>query len=208
MDAAGCGHGAQRRIAELLFPDNDTESADTKSMGEEQRRDITEKLETMAVPMEKAEFTREEYNKLFPFGKVKTPIGIVRLGAHQFEKLEKKQRENLLGPMKQTLEDPIVVLEEVRDGAISHVYIKSFSNKAETELTNVISIAVNIEGTPTVISTGKRRPVQIEKKLKMAGSPLYIRGGGGPTLRPGGTPEGKPPLPGNTPTGAGSTDYY
>ena len=158
--------------------------------------------------MDRRKFTREEYSKLFPSGTVKTPLEKVKLGAHQFEKLKMKHREKLLGAMKQTLEDPVVILEEVRDGAVSHIYIKSFFNKADNETTNVITVVVDIRGTPIAISTGERRKEQIEAKIKTAGNPLYIRGDGSPTHGTGGTPEGKPPLPGSTPTGAGSTDFY
>ncbi|GHV54762.1 hypothetical protein AGMMS49579_16000 [Spirochaetia bacterium] len=48
--------------------------------------EIREKLETMAVPMDKRELTKDEYNKLFPESRVKTPIEEVKLGEHQLEK--------------------------------------------------------------------------------------------------------------------------
>jgi hypothetical protein len=101
------------------------ETADNEGIREDQQREITEKLESMAVPMDRQEFTRGEYNTLFPEGKVKTPLATVKLGAHQFERLKERKREKLLGAMRQTLEDPIVILPEERDGKTAHVYIKN-----------------------------------------------------------------------------------
>ena len=163
-------------------------------MDEARRQEITEKLETMAVPMEKAEFTREEYNKLFPEGKIRTPVETVKLGAHQFERLKERKREKLLGAMKQTLEDPIVILNENRGGKPARVYIKSFLNNKLDEHTNVLTIVVDIEGEPVAVSTGERRMRQINEKIKTASIPLYIKGGGSPTHGTGGSPEGKPPV--------------
>ena len=63
---------------------------------------ITEKLETMAVPIDEREFTIDEYRKVFPQGTVKTPIGKVKIGKNQFSKLAEKddgKRQGLIGAM-------------------------------------------------------------------------------------------------------------
>jgi hypothetical protein len=39
---------------------------------------IRQQLVELAVPMMKVDFTRENYNKLFPRGEAKTPLGIVK----------------------------------------------------------------------------------------------------------------------------------
>ena len=54
------------------------------------------------------------------------------------------------------------------------------------------------EGETVAVSTGERRTRQINEKIKTASIPLYIKGGASPTHGTGGTPEGKPPLPGKT----------
>ncbi|GMO20383.1 MAG: hypothetical protein Ta2A_27240 [Treponemataceae bacterium] len=75
-------------------------TADTHSMSIFQKSQIIENLTKMAVPMDKVPFTKEAYAKLFPRGTIKTPIGTVKLGDHQFERLQAKGREHLLGAIK------------------------------------------------------------------------------------------------------------
>jgi hypothetical protein len=154
---------------------------------------LLKELENLAVPMEYAEFSRETYNRLFPFGRVKSPIETVKLGANQFEKLKDRVREKYLVAMRQTLTDPVAVFEETRDGRKAHLYIKSFkdtNNKSDF----VMSVVVGIGEENVAISTGPRKRPQIIKI--MAGSPLIYRGGGSPTDGTGG---GNPsPLPVNS----------
>ena len=80
---------------------------------------ITAKLETWAVPMDVREFSRKEYREVFPQGTVKTPIGEVKIGKNQFEKMAEKdngKRRALIGAMWQTLTDPITIIQEEKDG--------------------------------------------------------------------------------------------
>jgi hypothetical protein len=83
--------------------------------------------------------------------------------------------------MYQTLSDPVIILAENRDGKESRLYIKTFLDADNT--THVMAVAAIIGNEAVVISAGKRRKGQIENKIKMAGSPLYLKGGedGGPT---------------------------
>ena len=148
---------------------------DTENMREKISR-ITAKLESMAVPMDKRIFTREEYNRLFPEGKVNTPLGEVKLGEHQFDKLAAKGRHKLLGALYQTLADPIVVLPEMRDGKASRLYIKSFKDTPNDERENIMTVVVDIEGKAIAISSGPRRNRQVEEKIKKASIPLYLKG--------------------------------
>ena len=137
---------------------------------------ITAKLESMAVPMDKRIFTREEYNKLFPEGKLNTPLGEVKVGKGQFYKLAAKGRKGLLGAMYQTLTDPAVILPEMRDGKKCRLYIKTFKKFPTDERVNIMSVVVDIAGTAVVVTTGKRRNKQIKEKIKMASIPLYLKG--------------------------------
>ena len=137
---------------------------------------ITAKLESMAVPMDRRIFTREEYNKLFPEGKLNTPLGEVKVGKGQFYKLAAKRRQELLGAMYQTLTDPIVILPEMRDGKECHLYIKTFKKSPTDKRINILSVVVDIGGMPVVVTSGKRRNEQIEAKIKMASIPLYLKG--------------------------------
>jgi hypothetical protein len=138
-------------------------------------RQITAKLESMAVPMDVREFSREEYNQLFPEGKLNTPLGEVKLGKGQFDKLAAKGRQELLGAVYQTLTDPIVILSEMRNEKNSRLYIKTFKKSPNDKRENIMSVVVDIDGEAVVISSGKRRHEQIEIKIKKAGIPLYLK---------------------------------
>ncbi|GHV94872.1 hypothetical protein AGMMS50293_11920 [Spirochaetia bacterium] len=155
---------------------------------------ILNKLKQLAVPMGKQEFSRKEYNRLFPRGAVETPIGKVKLGENQFEKLKAKKRMDLLGAMHQTLSDPVVIIAEEKDGKRARLYIKTFLDEGDSKTDHLMAVVAIIDDEAVVISTGKRRKGQIENKIKMAGSPLYLKGeeDGSPTR---GT-RAQAPLPG------------
>jgi len=131
---------------------------------------IRKKFEEMAVPMEKYDFSKENYQKLFPNGKVKTPLGEVKLGEHQYQKLEAKGRKEYLGAVFQTLSDPVVVVESERNGKKVKLFSKSFKENEDTNI--VVSVVVDINGEPVSISTHQRdmnNTLNIVKK----GSILY-----------------------------------
>jgi hypothetical protein len=146
------------------------------------KAEITTKLENMAVPMDIREFSRDEYNKLFPMGTVKTPIGEVKIGANQFDKFSKKDngsRQILIGAMRQTLSDPIAIIKEQEDGRDAYVYIKSFKKVGELGLDTVMTVVVDIDNKKIAISTYKRRKREVEKKIKMAAVIVYVKDEGG-----------------------------
>jgi hypothetical protein len=134
---------------------------------------ILAKLEAMAVSMDGREYSKEEYNRLFPEGTVKTPLGIVKMGDHQFEKLGVRGRKELLGAMYQTLAAPIVILEEEQNGDLARIYLKSFQKMDKNEFVGVIAVVVDVKGKAVAISTGKRRKKQIRDKIKKARRILY-----------------------------------
>ena len=145
---------------------------------------IIEKLGSLAIPMEKREFSREEYNILFPRGTVNTPLGKVKLGKSQFDKMEGRDaggRQKLLGAMHQTLTDPIVVIQETRDTKTALVYIKTFTGGGGG-INPVISVVVTQDGENIAITTYRRKLREVRNKVKMAGSIVYEKNdGGGPT---------------------------
>ncbi|MDR0475122.1 MAG: hypothetical protein LBH43_15795, partial [Treponema sp.] len=114
---------------------------------------IKNKFEETAVPMEKYEFSEENFQKLFPNGKVKTPLGEVKLGEHQYQKLESKGRQEYLGAVFQTLSDPVIIIETERNEQKAKLYLKSFEDK-NTQI--VVSVVVDINGKPVSISTHRR----------------------------------------------------
>lgn len=128
------------------------------------------KFEKMAVPMDETEFTRENYDKFFPDSKVLTPVGEVKLGGHQFLKLEARKRQHLLGAMHQTLTDPVVIIyvSERKTLLFSGSFFDS-SNKLKI----VISVVIAINGTKVSISTHTKDLNNIINKIKKDADLIY-----------------------------------
>jgi len=61
---------------------------DVEIIIEKIRKDLQEKFEQLAEPMRQYDFIRSNYDELFPKGIITTPIGDVKLGKHQFDKLQ------------------------------------------------------------------------------------------------------------------------
>jgi hypothetical protein len=92
------------------------------------KKRLNRKFTDMAEPMDKVEYTRENYDRLFPYNKVSTPIGEKELRHDQFEKLDRKKRKEYLGGMKQTYNDPIAIISLNRKGEQSKLLGKSFND--------------------------------------------------------------------------------
>jgi len=134
---------------------------------------IMAKLEAMVLPIGFKEFSKDEYEKSFPEGTIKTPLGIVKLGAHQFEKMDKKGRKGLIASMYFTLNDPVVIFLEARGDKEAKIYIKSFRELGSLKTIYVMSVVAHIDGQAIAISTGRRKRKQIIKGIEMARSILY-----------------------------------
>jgi hypothetical protein len=143
---------------------------------------ILEKLASLAVPMDEYEFTNEEYNKIFSRGTVITPIGEVKIGKNQFTKLAEKDggsRRGLIGAMRQTLSDPVVIIRERKEDRMAEVFIKSFTVGESREESIIVSVVVKIQETKIAISTYKRKHREVIKKIKKADGIVYIKDNSG-----------------------------
>jgi len=136
------------------------------------KKRLKDKFDELAEPMNQVEFTRENYDRLFPESKVSTPIGDVNLGGHQFEKLYKEKRQKYLGAMYQTLTDPIAVINEKDNKREAQLFSKSFKNDEE-KIKGLMSVVIDIDGTKIAISTHRRNPNNIINKIKKAADLVY-----------------------------------
>ena len=140
---------------------------------------ITEKLESMAVPIVQINFSIDEYRKIFPQGTVNTPIGEVKIGKNQFLKLAEKdygKRQKLIGAMYQTLSDPIAIIQEEKENRRAYIFIKSFNADDKTGF--IVSVVVKIDDKMVAISTYKRKKREVVSKIKKAGVMAYEKGHG------------------------------
>jgi len=127
------------------------------------KKRLKRKFVEMEEPMKQIEFTRENYKKLFPDNRVTTPIGNIKIGEHQYEKLEREKRQKYLGAMYQTLTDPIAIINQEDDRGKAQLFSKSFEHKPKKK-DSVISVVADIDGENVSIST---HPKQLEKVVEV-----------------------------------------
>ncbi|MBR0031448.1 MAG: hypothetical protein IJP61_04105 [Treponema sp.] len=148
------------------------------------RNQILESLRGAAEKMLEVEYNRDEYNKLFPRGYIRTPIGVVKLSPHQFERLGDKddgKRTWLLGALYQTLKEPLVIIKDTdAKGRDSKLFIKLLEDK-DSKKRLMVSVVPTIDGIEVVVSSGLRKEKQIVAKIKSASSFYYKAEGGGHT---------------------------
>jgi hypothetical protein len=139
---------------------------------------ILEKLESLAVPVDMHDFSKEEYKKIFPHGRIMTPLGEVKIGENQYEKLRDRdggKRRSLIGAMRQTLSDPVIVISEAEDGRKAEVYIKSFRDEGKVGIDTVMSVVVKKDEQRIAISTYKRKQREVVSKIKKADGIVFIK---------------------------------
>ena len=136
-------------------------------------------LEDNALTLPEIQLNQENWNKLFPEGKVETPVGTVKLGAGQFDKLQGEDRNNLLGAMYQTLATPDLVLEketlDKESGEFKpvNVYGKSFVRNASDNKRMVESVVIFQDGKEISISTHNKDIGRFTQQIKTADQVIF-----------------------------------
>lgn len=137
---------------------------------------LKEVLKEKAEELPKIEFSQKSYDALFPRGRIQTPIENVKLGSHQFEKLDAKKRQFILGAVHGVLHTPDLIIDELRKNVFgteekSHVYAKSYliANKSK----GIQSVVVVIGDDNVSISTHERDINNLVNKIKMPEQILY-----------------------------------
>lgn len=144
---------------------------------DELKKCLKDSLRQIAKPIKRIDFTRENYNMLFPYSRIKTPLEEVKLGEHQFEKLEAKERQNILQASYDTLKTPDIVIHETRqtvfgDFNTAHLYAKSFEINGKDK--SVQSVVVSIEDENVSISTHERDINNLVNKIKTPDQLIYV----------------------------------
>jgi hypothetical protein len=136
------------------------------------KKRLEEKFITMSETMVRYKFTRENYDMLFPDSKIITPIGKIKMGGHQFEKLKVNDREDLLGAMYQTLKDPIII-NKTDNAKKALLFIKSFKTYDSEKINMIMSVVVEIGNIRVSISTHRKDIKNILNKIKKATNLIY-----------------------------------
>jgi len=106
------------------------------------RNRLEMKFKYMSVPMNKVEYTPENFKRDFPNNEIETPLGKFSLKNNQYEKLSKKDRELYLGGMKQTYNDPIAIIHKLdKNKKPSKLFGKSFNELLQGN--KILTSAVN-----------------------------------------------------------------
>lgn len=147
---------------------NDNASKDHKKensegLSDKEKNHLTKILKENAVEFPNVEFSEENYKKYLGTP-IETPLGKVKLGKNQFEKLKVKNRQGLIGAIRETLRTPCFIAEE-KSGTT--LYVKSFTK--DNEQKNIMSVVIKRDGLNISISTHEERESQILSKIKKAG---------------------------------------
>lgn len=136
-------------------------------------------LEKNVSPLKELELNRENWNRMFPDGTVKTPVGTVKLGENQFDKLRRNDRNNLLAAMYETLSNPALILEketlDEKSGEFKpvNVYGKSFIHEDSNHKRAVESVIIFKDGENISISTHNKNIKDFVKQIKTADQIIY-----------------------------------
>ncbi|MDR0870684.1 MAG: aminotransferase class I/II-fold pyridoxal phosphate-dependent enzyme [Planctomycetaceae bacterium] len=152
-------------------------SAATPESIETIRERLRKKFDELAVPLVRVPFSPEKFEELF--GKdhaAETPVGIVKIGDNQYQKLAAKDTEHLLWAMKQTFIDPVFVVKEKRDSGEATLFLKSFIDNPERDFITIMSVTLQMDDIQVSVSTHQRKNRQAMDKIADSAEVLYEKG--------------------------------
>ncbi|MBW7888385.1 MAG: hypothetical protein H3C35_08505 [Bacteroidetes bacterium] len=94
------------------------------------------KIEANASAFRALEYTKENFEKEFPDNSVMTPLGEFEFRKNFFDKLDLKERTDLLGLVKPTMEQPDYIIVDARFGTL---FVKAFNGDGNIIYAGVIS---------------------------------------------------------------------
>lgn len=153
-----------------------------KSLTEAEAVAIIEAMKANAEVAPQLELTPENWAAEFGAnGVVATPIGEVKMGDGQYQKMQQQGRSTKLGMIKPTLTNPDVIVEEAstrKDGKeaernSSYVFVKAFTNAEGTRDYMFTSVSNLRDGIEIVMSNQEKETPRIKRLLK-EGKLAYI----------------------------------
>lgn len=150
---------------------------------------VRETIKKHAVPWRSLPFSKENWDKEFPDGKVITPIGEVILGENQFDKFKEKGRGQYFGLIKPTLENPSYIISEkepadslkerasrgekvIRNAVIK--FIRAFKD-SNGKIIGFCDATVSRDGVEVMISASPRKLNRIVRAVRYGGMILPLR---------------------------------
>lgn len=139
--------------------------------------ELLARMSDIAEVMPNTTLTPETWMQTFGINNsLSTPIGDVKMGENQYNKLVEKQRTNEFGMVVRTLQSPDVILVEASESvddaverSTSYVFVKTFIKEDGTKLVRYESVTVSQDGMEVSISSHRLRENQLREKLKRDG---------------------------------------
>lgn len=155
-------------------PQNGVDDRIGRSLNKEEADNLIAEMENRAEPAPELELTLENWTAEFgEDGMVDTPIGKVKMGENQYQKLVRNKRENYFGMIKPTLESPDMVVEKVapadnaeRDTKL--IFVKTFTKPDGSRVVHFQSVTVKKDGLEVSISSHEAEPKDIKKDMQNA----------------------------------------
>ncbi|MBD5327920.1 MAG: JAB domain-containing protein [Bacteroides sp.] len=150
------------------------ESAQQERLTKEEATDIITKMEMSAVSDPQISLSPESWENTFGLSNsIGTPLGKVKMGEGQYQKLVDKKRSAEFGMVVQTLQDPDVVFiepSEAKEGqtterGFSYVFVKTFIREGK-KFKYYTSVSVLKDGMEVSVSSHIASKSAIMKKLQ------------------------------------------
>lgn len=163
-------------------PQNGVDDRIGRSLNKEEADNLIAEMENRAEPAPELELTSENWTAEFgKDGMVDTPIGKVKMGENQYQKLAQKGRNGKLGMIKPTLTNPDVIIEEIRpnkngpsERESSFIFVKAFTKLDGSRYYYFTSVTVQKEGREVVISNQEKSHNKISRLLQ-EGNTVWIK---------------------------------
>lgn len=131
-----------------------------------------------AEPVPSADISHSGVREQLEHGVFETPIGTVKLGQNQVEKLLQRGRHKEAAMVAPTLERPLLVVAEHKphehaERDESYLFIKSFEDTARGRFIELVAATVQKDGQEVMISAYRKREKQVLEAIS-AGRLLYM----------------------------------
>ena len=143
-----------------------------RTLSTDEAINLIARMENGAEVAPDIELTPENWRSQFgEKGLVKTPLGEVKMGDHQYIKLADKKRQGYFGMVKPTLENPDIVLEELdsKEGAdrdTKMLFVKTFVKADGSRVVHFESVTVQQGSMEVSISSHEVKATPLAKKMQ------------------------------------------
>ena len=155
-------------IAEDLPYKDGVKTFDEEIISDEYVENLISKMKEIASPISELIATKENW-----VDEIETPIGIIKMGSHQLNKLDSKKRLDQYGMALETLRNPNIILQEydakydeTHQRPYVLLFIKTFLKADGSKYVNFENVTISQDGLEISISSHILRENQLKRKIK------------------------------------------